>query len=132
MKILAVRQPWAGLVVQGDKDIENRRWRTRYRGPVLIHSSQRPDAVTADDIKRQFGIELDYNDLLLGGIVGMTEIVDCVRDSKSRWAQAHHWQYVLRNSRPLPFTPWKGSLSITEAPPALLKLLGLESMSAVA
>jgi hypothetical protein len=40
MKILSVRQPWAALIVSGHKDIENRTWSTRYRGPVLIHASQ--------------------------------------------------------------------------------------------
>ena len=33
MKILSVRQPWAWLIVAGHKDIENRKWRTSYRGP---------------------------------------------------------------------------------------------------
>ena len=30
MKVLVVRQPWAWLIVNGFKDIENRSWNTRY------------------------------------------------------------------------------------------------------
>jgi hypothetical protein len=39
MKVLVVRQPWAWLIVNGHKDIENRSWRTRYRGTLLIQAS---------------------------------------------------------------------------------------------
>lgn len=40
MKYLTVRQPWAWLLVNGHKDIENRSWPTKYRGPLLIHAAQ--------------------------------------------------------------------------------------------
>ena len=39
MKILVVRQPWAWLIVHGYKDVENRSWRTHYRGALLIQSA---------------------------------------------------------------------------------------------
>ena len=37
LPILSIRQPWAWLIVNGYKDIENRTWSTRFRGKVLIH-----------------------------------------------------------------------------------------------
>ena len=37
---LSLRQPWAWLVVNGLKDLENRRWNTRFRGTFLIHAAQ--------------------------------------------------------------------------------------------
>ena len=37
---ISIRQPWAWLIVHGWKNIENRMWRTSYRGPVLIHASK--------------------------------------------------------------------------------------------
>jgi ASCH domain len=39
MKILSIRQPWAYLIANGQKNIENRTWLTNYRGPFLIHAS---------------------------------------------------------------------------------------------
>ena len=39
MKALSVRQPWASLIASGQKTIELRRWRTSYRGPLLIYAS---------------------------------------------------------------------------------------------
>lgn len=38
MKAISIHQPWAWLIVEGYKDIENRTWLTAYRGPVLIHA----------------------------------------------------------------------------------------------
>jgi len=39
VKVIVVRQPWAWLIVNGYKDIENRSWHTRYRGKLLIQAS---------------------------------------------------------------------------------------------
>jgi hypothetical protein len=37
---LSIRQPWAWLILHAGKDIENRDWPTKYRGPFLIHASK--------------------------------------------------------------------------------------------
>jgi ASCH domain len=125
MRVLSIRQPWASLIVSGIKDVENRTWSTRYRGPVLICASQRTDDISADEIERRFGVR-PPSDLPLGGIVGTTLIVDCVRDHPSKWAASDHWHFVLVNARPLPFVRWKGALSLREAPSELLQLLDLD------
>jgi hypothetical protein len=39
MKVLVVQQPWAWLIVNKHKDIENRTWKTKHRGPLLIQAS---------------------------------------------------------------------------------------------
>ena len=38
-KVIVVRQPWAWLIVNGYKDIENRSWHTNYQGMLLIQAS---------------------------------------------------------------------------------------------
>ena len=43
MKAISVKQPWASLIISGIKDIENRKWKTNYRGRVLIHASNSTD-----------------------------------------------------------------------------------------
>ena len=68
-------------------------------------------------------------ELPLGGIVGMTEIVDCVKPHASRWYASAHWGFVLANSRPLPFLKWKGALLLRDAPAELLELLKLDHSS---
>jgi hypothetical protein len=130
MKIISIKQSWASLIVSCVKGIENRSWPTRYRGPVLIHASQRADDVTADEIEERYdGVRLP-SVLPLGGVVGITEIVDCVKPHPSKWYAPSHWAFVLANSRPVPFVQWKGQLGIRDAPQALLELLDLDQAAA--
>jgi len=126
MKIISIRQPWAALIVSGIKDVENRTWPTRYRGQLLIHASKEPDDTSTDDIERRFGVRLPQ-ELPLGGIVGVTEIVNCVRPHSSTWYAPGCYGFVLANSRSLPFVRWKGALSLRDAPAELLTTLGLVS-----
>lgn len=106
MKALSIMQPWAWLIVAGHKDIENRRWATRYRGPVLIHAGKRfdfdPQEWDWPDIEQPCDFDL-------GGIVGEAEIVDCVTSNTSRWFFGP-FGFVIRNARPLPFRPCRGML----------------------
>jgi hypothetical protein len=43
MRAISIKQPWAYLIVTGIKDIENRTWTIRYRGPLVIHASKSID-----------------------------------------------------------------------------------------
>jgi hypothetical protein len=122
MKVLSIRQPWAWLIIHGGKDIENRTWPTKFRGTVLIHASKgmtRGEYESAvDPLWRIGGPVIDvpsFHDLERGGIVGMVDIVDCVSDSTSPW-YAGSFGFVLRNAKPLPFTPMRGMLGFFDAP----------------
>lgn len=53
MKAITIWQPWASLLVSGEKKYETRSWATTYRGPIAIHAAMRPvrrtiDALVAD------------------------------------------------------------------------------------
>ena len=94
VKCLTVRQPWAWLLVNGFKDIENRSWTTKHRGPLLIHASQQLAPHLDDirkDILRRFGIKIP-DKLETGGIVGQVEIADCVTTTTSPWFLAS-WRF---------------------------------------
>jgi hypothetical protein len=39
-RALSIRRPWAELIINGDKDIENRTWSTTYRGLVYVHAGK--------------------------------------------------------------------------------------------
>lgn len=41
-KAISLKQPWANLVASGRKTIETRKWSTKYRGDLVICSSQNP------------------------------------------------------------------------------------------
>jgi len=97
---ISIRQPWAHLILTAGKDIENRSWPTQQRGRVLIHAGR--TTVEDPETIRRLGLPL-------GGIVGSVEIADCVSASDSRWWSGP-WGWVLRDPRPLQFTPCTGRL----------------------
>ena len=51
MKVLTIKQPWATLIMQGDKRFEFRSWQTKYRGDLLIHAGK---GIDKEDIKHIF------------------------------------------------------------------------------
>lgn len=87
MRALSIRQPWAWLVVNGYKDIENRTWSTEFRGRVYIHAGQR---MMTDDYPEQreqissAGIVIPAK-LARGAIVGEVTITGCRSSSDSPW-----------------------------------------------
>jgi hypothetical protein len=113
LKALSIRQPWAWLVVNGYKDIENRSWRTHYRGPLLVHASMSIAGLKEEvweEIVREFGVKNLPQEYDIGGVMGVVDIVDCVKKSKSPWHQSGNWGWVLANPRPLPFRECKGAV----------------------
>lgn len=110
MKCLSIRQPWAYLITAGLKDIENRDWPTRLRGPVLIHAGKyRPGEAEIIAIEEEFGIRIPRASLQYGGVIGQATITDCVESSASRWF-CGEFGFVLTGARVLPFRPLSGRL----------------------
>ena len=116
MKALSIRQPWASLIAKGApifksvdngdgstrvefaglvfKDIENRRWATKYRGRIYVHAPSKADDFleTMKWLGEHIGLA-PYACMVLaspkyspkGCIIGEVDIVDCVAESKSPW-----------------------------------------------
>jgi len=112
---LSVRQPWAWLLVNGWKNVENRTWPTKFRGRFRIHASK---GMTRGDYDacRLFiacqGMKVDlpdFNALERGGIVGETTLLDCVTHHPSDWFTGPYG-FVVDDSKPLPFVPCAGML----------------------
>lgn len=116
MKIITIKQPWAYLIVSGTKDIENRDWPTKYRGPVLIHAGLALNSSACIDQG------LDPHDLERGGVIGIAELVDCVTSHRSKWFTGKYG-FVLRKRRKIDFIPWTGALGLREAPRELVRRL---------
>lgn len=111
MKALSIRQPWADAIVYHGKDVENRKWPTRYRGPVLIHAAKAWGPNERADLLALVseGLIPDAQQPQLGGIIGRAEIVDCVTEMAGPWFFGPYG-FVLRNAEPLPFRPCRGAL----------------------
>jgi hypothetical protein len=115
MKALSIRQPWAWLIVNGYKDIENRTWNTKFRGLVLIHASKGFDkegyAWVLDNFPK---IDLPIpSQLERGGIVGVANFFAVATASSSPWFFGPVG-FCLREAKPLPFVPMLGRLGFFE------------------
>lgn len=99
MKALTIRQPWAWAIVAGYKHIENRSRRTNYRGPLLVHAGAQLDSAGFEFLWR-VGLHKKLPvDLPTGGLIGVVQLADCIKRSKSEWALPGYWHWVLRDPR---------------------------------
>ncbi|WP_043588097.1 ASCH domain-containing protein [Geminisphaera colitermitum] len=120
LPVLSIRQPWAWMILNAGKDVENRNWTTRFRGRFLIHAAKgctRNEYESACEFARlEFDGDIPNLDTIpRGGIVGVAELVDCVGFSESPWLVGRYG-FVLRNVQPLPFHPCKGALGFFYIP----------------
>ena len=117
MKALSIRQPWAWLIINGHKDIENRSWYTHFRGEILVHAGKgmtQDEYLEADIMAAENGVTIPpFEELERGGIVGKVTITDCVSKSDSPWYMGQYG-FVLKDAQPLPFQPFKGALGFFE------------------
>jgi hypothetical protein len=85
MKALTVLQPWAQLLVFGVKRYETRSWKTKHRGPLLIHAGRVfPDAARELCAREPFRSVLALggikspSDLPRGVLLGTITLEDCL------------------------------------------------------
>lgn len=93
MKALSIRQPWAWAIMSGQKTIENRTWRTTYRGALLIHAGRTFDRDGLDHLR-------DVPELLqLGALLGTVRLVDClpIRDAPKIDHAHGPWCWILES-----------------------------------
>jgi hypothetical protein len=132
---IAVRQPFADLIVLGIKKIENRTRITHFRGNVLIHASKgRPwmEDVSKRDLARlkKFSREVETGDYypLRGAIVGMARITGCVESSSDRFFEGPiGWTLADAVAFKDPI-PYSGTLGFFYVPLRVLK--GTEAATA--
>lgn len=132
MRCLTIRQPWAWAIATQGKDVENRTWKTSYRGLLAIHAGSTLDG-DADEYatlmpesaaralrKVQAEVTLagrltdGTEHLRLGRVVAVAEVVGChlspdflgtcgaTRPLCSPWAVADQYHWLLDDVRQLP------------------------------
>lgn len=92
-----MHQHWADAIFEHDKDVENRTWKTDYRGDLLIHAGRSKSSLK---LSRQFIEKLSANEIdkgIFGCIIGKVTLIDCVRDSASPWAMPGQFHWILSN-----------------------------------
>lgn len=90
---ITLHSHWAAAIFQLGKDVENRNWSTPYRGPLAIHAGKSFDALICAELG------LDPDKVRRGFILGTVELVDIVRNSPSRWAEAGAYHWILADPK---------------------------------
>jgi len=143
MKALSIKQPWASLICTpreenpqlGIKDIENRTWRTHFRGRVYIHASAKSAGEISNLLSPEQSKSISDIDVMLNivrknipfsAIIGEVDIIDCVINAPSIWAEQSDlsegavfkpiYNWVLANAKlyDKPILNVKGKLSFWE------------------
>jgi hypothetical protein len=124
IKALTIRQPWAELILRGQKPYELRTWNTKYRGLLVIHAATKIDAENA----RRLG--LNPEKLIAGAFVGVAILSD-VRPYTREDAKLlkerrvgfgwypYIFSWVLKKPRRISPIMGKGQLNLFKVPKAV-------------
>lgn len=123
MKALTITEPYASLIRDGVKHIETRSWKTRYRGPILVHASGKA-------IPRAYRENTDLMELVAdthpGCILCKARLVDCIEMTDDWIATLSETEricgfyspgrygWVLEDIEPVEPVPVKGKLGLWE------------------
>lgn len=104
-----MKQPWAWLICAGLKDVENRNWRTKFRGRIYVHASKATDEFLSgnliierldeEQLQRYRAARMDR-----GAIIGEVTITDCKfrhgdmnENLFSKWHFVGNYGYYLKD-----------------------------------
>lgn len=125
MKALSICQPYPHLILTREKRVENREWRTDYRGPLLLHAGK----------SRRYLDGYPESDMVFGALLGTATLVDClhideidrgVHDGRYPWVADHvhtegTWCWIFEEPCRLHVPiPWRGALGLFEVPDDIL------------
>lgn len=127
-RALSIRNPWAWLVVNGYKDVENRTWQRSFTGPLLIHAGKKPDVDVSSvewafwmaALKSGQPVERIWkkyeHEKVMGALVGKVVVEGCVSHSESPW---FFGPYAFVVKEPVAWrdpVPYKGALNFFPVP----------------
>ena len=124
MKCLSLKQPYADLLVFGEKTIELRKWNTKFRGEFLIHASKNIDIQACERL------DIDIDKLTLGAIIGSAFLYDFKEYSNqeefnkdkqkhfsivTKYFDGYKYGFLIRNARMFKKSiPYPGKLRFFE------------------
>lgn len=84
---ISLWQPWASLLVGGEKRIETRGWPTKFRGRLAVHAGKRLDLDTCYEPRTSMALSRlgihRPSALPTGGVLGWVTIADCLKMTAS-------------------------------------------------
>ena len=129
---LSILQPWAWLIVNGHKPVENRVWPTKFRGRILIHVGKKLTRgyyeFVLDDLVDTFGCNNErlpdlpaLEALERGCIVGEAVITDCVTRHPSEYFFGPYGFVLARPKAYAKPIPYRGMLGIFGVPESVVE-----------
>ncbi|GAA2780603.1 hypothetical protein [Kitasatospora aburaviensis] len=101
---LTIRQPWLAAILAGDKQVENRSWPTRHRGPVVLHAARAlaRDGQTDPHVRAVLA-RPGAPTLTTGALAATANITDCHRDTGCcrPWGLPGLWHWTLTDVQAL-------------------------------
>jgi hypothetical protein len=124
MKALTISQPFASLISDGSKYIENRRWPTSYRGELAIHAGKGTQYLDKEELK-EYATSCVVAVAKLAACVTLEVILakahsaernNVIPGTSKTWAEAcEHphaegpWCWILEDVRPIEHVPMRGA-----------------------
>jgi len=115
-RCLTIYPHWAWAIIHGEKRIENRTWRTNYRGRLWIHSGRRRQPEASDlDLLPDLP---DHETLQESAIIGHVSLVEIVplHEVDGRPFATGPWCWVLEKPTPVEPFPCSGKVSLWRPP----------------
>jgi len=136
LKCLSISQPFADLIISGEKNIELRNWNTNFRGEFLVHA---PLKIRVEDSKR---LKINKK-FVTGAIIGKAQLYDVKKynsfqeiksDKKFHLSlkkfQSKTFGFMLKNAKPFRVPiPWKGQLGFFDVELPKIKIKNKEIVS---
>ena len=121
MKALSITEPYASLIADGVKHIETRSWKTKYRGPILIHASSTPVPRAYRENGELMAL---VQNVRRGYILCRADLVDCVEmteefiqgvddvEKAAGFYSVGRYAWILDNVEPVEMRKARGSLGL--------------------
>ncbi len=98
MRALTIHEPWASLIMAGQKRFETRGRKTNVRGPLAIHAARKPMSEEGIRLAVKYGITPQY-----GMVLGIVELAYCLSITSENKAvynngldlEIHKWEKEL-------------------------------------
>lgn len=125
MTILNIANPWADVIFQNGKDVENRSRNLHKRGTVGIYASVSLDKKRFETLKNKYNIIKDPKSLIYGAIIGTVEIESVIAPNSvdNGWYMAGFYGWKLTNPQlfknPIFIKPPQGAVIFWETTDSL-------------
>lgn len=148
MRALTICQPYATLIMAGDKRVENRTWPTKYRGRLYVHAGKSRDWMSTkqlDGVEFCMHTQRPVSELPFGAVIGVATLIECLPieeiragdwDEKYPWLRGHQhtegpWCWLFAES-PASIGPWpfKGSQGLFDINPLTLDTIANRTIAA--